>query len=144
MHGRVRSRIYSGNESSLRNSPQDKKSAGKQRRSRRSKGCREMPPIRRPLREIPRAENPRQAWIIDGTDVVLGPMVASRAGEDAPVAKTKEAIAGAGFRLAPLTALVSIVHSTIKGWFTRMDTALEVLPAGLGPIVASLVRTIAQ
>lgn len=36
--------------------------------------------------------------------------------------------------------VMSAVHTTVKGWFTRLDAVLMGLPRGLGPAVSSLVR----
>lgn len=102
--------------------------------SRQDRVCREMPPVRLNLRDLPRlpdgvAGNDNNAGVERSSAAVVGAGMAT--GDVA-------APFGDAWPTWPLVAL-STVHSTVKGWFTRLDAALMGLPRGLGPAVSSLV-----
>ncbi|CAN0470918.1 unnamed protein product, partial [Ectocarpus sp. 12 AP-2014] len=109
--------------------------------------CREMPPIRLKLRDMPRLQDGPAGG--DDNSNVNKHRRAAAAGEPQQssagmavgagiAARTTEQLADA-WRIWPVMT-ISAVHSTVKGWFTRMDAALLGLPRGLGPAVSSLIR----
>lgn len=92
-----------------------------------------MPPVRLNLPELPRAADGA------GGEVGGGGVERSAAG-----AVPGLIVGGDGYPLGawptwPLIAM-KVVHSTVKGWATKLDAALLALPRGVGPAVSSLVR----
>lgn len=106
-----------------------------------------MPPIRLKLRDLPRA--PDGAAGDDNSNVnknqaaaaAAAPQQRSSAGMAVGAgiaARTAENLSDA-WRAWPVTVIAS-AQSAIKGWFAKMDTALLVLPKGIGPAMSTLVR----
>lgn len=111
------------------------------------RACREMPPVRLKLRDLPRLQDGPPGG--DDNSNVNKHRRAAAAGEPQQssagvavgagiAARTTEQLADA-WRVWPVMT-ISAVQAAVKGWFTRMDAALLGLPRGLGPAVSSLVR----
>ncbi|CAN0402010.1 unnamed protein product [Pylaiella littoralis] len=106
-----------------------------------------MPPIRLKLRDLPRVpdglgdDNNNNYNNNNVNNNRVGAPQRSSAGIAVGAgiaARTTEHLSDA-WRVWPATTAAA-VHSTVKGWFTRMDAALLALPKGLGPAASSLVR----
>lgn len=92
-----------------------------------------MPPIRLKLRDLPHApdgvgDDNNQGAQRSSAGMAVGAGIAAR---------TTEHLSDA-WRAWPVTAIAS-AQLAVKGWLARMDTALLVLPKGLGPAMSSLV-----
>lgn len=98
------------------------------------RACREMPPIRLKLRDLPRLPD----GVGDDNNPGAQRSSAGMAVGAGIAARTTEHLSDA-WRSWPATALGS-AQLALKSWLARMDAALLVLPKGLGPALSSLVR----